>query len=93
MVTFAYLKQFPELRRAVIMDTVIPGIPPWDTVLANPYIWHFAFHSIPALPEKLVQREVRAYFDFFYDAISANTDAISEEARNRYTASYTNPWH
>lgn len=91
MVTFAYLKQFPGLRSAVILDTVIPGIPPWESVLANPYIWHFAFHSIPALPEKLVQNDVRAYFDFFYDAVSADPEAIPETARTRYAASYTRP--
>ncbi|WP_283276863.1 alpha/beta hydrolase [Rhodococcus sp. IEGM 1381] len=91
MVTFAYLKQFLTLRSAIIMDTVIPGIPPWESALTNPYIWHFAFHSIPALPEKLVQNNVRSYFDYFYDAISANPEAIPEPARNRYAASYTDP--
>jgi pimeloyl-ACP methyl ester carboxylesterase len=91
MVAFAYLKRFLNLRSAVIMDTVIPGIPPWESVLANPYIWHFAFHAIPALPEKLVQNNVRAYFDYFYDAISANPEAIPGPARNRYAASYTDP--
>ncbi|WP_415975055.1 alpha/beta fold hydrolase [Rhodococcus sp. 077-4] len=60
-------------------------------MLTNPYIWHFAFHSIPALPEKLAQNNIRAYFDYCYDAISANPEAIPEPARNRYTASYTDP--
>lgn len=91
MVGFAYLKQFPTLRSAIIMDTAIPGIPPWESVLTNPYIWHFAFHSIPALPEKLAQNNVRAYFDYFYDAISADPGAIPESARSRYAASYAAP--
>ena len=55
MVTYAYLRAFPDLRQSVIMDVVIPGRHPWEQVLANPYLWHFAFHSIPELPERLVQ--------------------------------------
>jgi pimeloyl-ACP methyl ester carboxylesterase len=91
MIAFAYLKQFSNLRRAVIMDTVMPGIPPWQRVLANPHIWHFAFSQCPNLPEELVKWNVRAYFDYFYDGISARKTAISYEARSRYAASYSSP--
>ena len=53
MVAYAYLRWFTDLDRLVIMDTVSPGVDPWDDVLRNPYIWHFAMHSIAALPEHL----------------------------------------
>jgi pimeloyl-ACP methyl ester carboxylesterase len=89
MITFAYLKQFSSLRCAVIMDTVIPGISPWDRVLSNPYLWHFAFHNIPNLPETLVRDNIGAYFDYFYEAISAKPDLISAESRERYVQSYS----
>jgi pimeloyl-ACP methyl ester carboxylesterase len=88
MVAFACAKRFAGLRGVVIMNTVVPGIQPWERVLANPYIWHFAFHSIPGLPEELVHDHVRTYFDYFYDAISVNPDAIPDTARERYTAGY-----
>ena len=82
-VVFSFLTSFPDdLRRAVIMDVVIPGISPWEDVLRNPYIWHFAFHSIPKLPETLVQGKEGAYFDFFFDAISGRVGAISPDARS-----------
>jgi pimeloyl-ACP methyl ester carboxylesterase len=61
MVAYAYLRAFRDLRRAVIMDTVIPGVNPWDEVLRNPYLWHFAMHQIPELPERLVQGHQREY--------------------------------
>src|ERR1019366_7475235 len=77
MVTYAYLRTFPDLRLAAIMDVVIPGIDPWEQVLANPYLWHFAFHSIPELPERLVQGHQGEYFDYFYDAISADPSKIT----------------
>jgi pimeloyl-ACP methyl ester carboxylesterase len=88
MVTYAYLRTFSDLRRAVIMDVVIPGIDPWEQVLRNPYLWHFAFHSIPELPEKLVQGHQGEYFDYFYDAISADPSKITAEARAVYAQAY-----
>jgi len=48
MVTYAYLRTFPDLMQSVIMDVVIPGIDPWEQVLANPYIWHFASTRSPS---------------------------------------------
>jgi pimeloyl-ACP methyl ester carboxylesterase len=88
MVTYAYLRMFPNLSHSVIMDVVIPGIRPWEEVLANPYLWHFAFHSIPKLPEQLVQGHQRQYFDYFYDAISADPSKITADARAVYTQAY-----
>jgi len=91
-VVFAFLTSFPnDLRRAVIMDVVIPGISPWDEVLRNPQIWHFAFHSIPQLPETLVHGKEGPYFDFFFDAISGRPDAILREARAAYAEAYSTP--
>jgi pimeloyl-ACP methyl ester carboxylesterase len=42
MITYAYLRAYPDIERAVIMDVVIPGVDPWEAVVRNPYIWHFA---------------------------------------------------
>ena len=88
MVTYAYLRMFRDLKRAVIMDVVLPGIDPWEEVLRNPYLWHFAFHAIPELPERLVQAHQSEYFDYFYNAISANPSRITAEARAIYAAAY-----
>jgi pimeloyl-ACP methyl ester carboxylesterase len=88
MVTYAYARMFSDLARSVIMDVVIPGIDPWEEVLRNPYLWHFAFHSIPQLPEALVQGHQREYFDFFYDAISADPSKITADARAVYAQAY-----
>ncbi|HEV7652307.1 MAG TPA: alpha/beta hydrolase [Actinophytocola sp.] len=88
MITYAYLCAYPDLARAVIMDVVIPGLDPWEQVLANPYLWHFAFHAIPELPETLVDGHQRAYFDYYYDILSADPATITEEARDEYAAAY-----
>ncbi|WP_432986263.1 alpha/beta fold hydrolase [Dactylosporangium sp. CA-233914] len=92
MVAFAYLRAFGgELRRAVIMNTVVPGVPPWEEVRRNPYIWHFGLHAVPGLPELLVAGRERAYFDYFYDVLSATPGAVPDDARADYAAAYATP--
>jgi len=88
MVTYAYLRTFTDLGRSVIMDVVIPGIDPWEQVLRNPHLWHFAFHSIPELPETLVRGHQGKYFDYFYDTISAAPSKITPEVRAVHAQAY-----
>lgn len=91
-VAYAYLRRYSaELEAAVVMDVVIPGISPWEDVIRNPAIWHFAFHAVPRLPELLVGGRQRAYFDFFYDALAKYPDRISSQARARYAEAYARP--
>lgn len=89
MIVYSYLRLYGDLARAVIMDVVIPGLDPWDEVLRNPYIWHFALHALPRLPETLVRGRQAAYFDFFYDILAADPARISAGARAAYVAAYT----
>jgi pimeloyl-ACP methyl ester carboxylesterase len=88
MITYAYLCAYPDLARAVIMDVAIPGLDPWDRVLANPYIWHFGFHAVPDLPETLVDGNQRAYFDYYYDILSADPASITADVRDAFAAAY-----
>lgn len=88
-IAFSMLRNCPEvLAGAVIMSVAVPGVAPWDSVIRNPRIWHFAFHDVPALPEKLVAGNQRAYFDFFFDVLSKRKSMITSEARDRYAAAY-----
>lgn len=89
MVAYAYLRAYDDLDRCVIMDVVIPGLDPWEEVLRNPYIWHFGLHAVPELPERLVQHRQADYFDFFYNAISADPAKITPEARATYVEAYS----
>jgi pimeloyl-ACP methyl ester carboxylesterase len=88
MVAFAYLRRHRDLGRAVVMDTVLPGLDPWEAVRTSPYIWHFGLHAVPALPEHLVRGRERAYFDYFYDVLAADADKITDEARDAYAEAY-----
>jgi pimeloyl-ACP methyl ester carboxylesterase len=76
---------------AVVMNTVLPGIDPWDALLADPRVWHFAFHNAPALPELLVAGHQRAYFDFFTNMLVGNKAAVSERHRATFAQAYERP--
>jgi len=91
MVAYAYIKAYPDdLKSAVIMNTVVPGVEPWTTVISNPYIWHFALHSVPELPEQLVVGREALYFDFFSDFL-AGPKGVSADLRDRFTHAYMRP--
>jgi pimeloyl-ACP methyl ester carboxylesterase len=91
-VAFSYLHEYPnKLRAAVILDVVIPGLRPWDEVLRNPYLWHFAFHSIPRLPEIVVTGKEKEYFEYFYNAIAAHPERITPQAKEAYIQAYSRP--
>jgi hypothetical protein len=70
------------------MNTVLPGIEPWSKILADPRIWHFAFHNIPQLPETLEDGHQREYFDFFTDVLAGNPKAITDTMRDAFTEAY-----
>ena len=89
---YAYLHAYPgELRRAIIMNVAVPGIDPWSEVRRNPYIWHFGFHAVPGLPEELVAGKQDTYFDYFYNVLLSNKDAIDRTTRNAYAEAYASP--
>jgi pimeloyl-ACP methyl ester carboxylesterase len=91
MVTYAYLRAFPDLARAVIMDVPVPGVDPWDDFVRAPFLWHFALHAVPALPERLVAGQQDAYFGYFYDLLSATPGIPSAAARREQAAAYAAP--
>ena len=44
MVAYAYAARYPDKTvKLVVMDAPVPGIPPWDTIVRLPALWHFDF--------------------------------------------------
>ena len=92
MVAYAAARDHGQrISGAVVANTVIPGIDPWAEVLANPHIWHFAFHAIPELPEKLVTGHQREYFDYFIGMLVGNKRAVTPELRDVFARAYERP--
>ena len=89
MVAYAYLRQYTDIARAVIMDIVIPGVDPWEEFLRQPFLWHFAFHAIPGLPEHLVRDRQAEYFEYFYNVLAADPARLDPAARHMYAEAYT----
>jgi pimeloyl-ACP methyl ester carboxylesterase len=91
-IVYAYLKAYPgELGSAVILNVAVPGVDPWSEIESNPHVWHFGFHAVSELPERLVARREAEYFAFFYDALSARPGAVAAFARQRYAEAYRRP--
>ena len=91
MTAYSFIKQFPEkLLKAIIMNTAIPGVDPWEQVKRNPYIWHFALYGVPALPEAVFAGRQRILFDYFYNTLSFNKQAIDDDKRDVYANAYSN---
>lgn len=89
MIAYAFARAHGGIARAVIMNVVLPGVDPWDELVRNPAVWHFALHAVPQLPERLVQGRQAAYFDHFFDSLAADPAKITAEARRAHTEAYT----
>jgi pimeloyl-ACP methyl ester carboxylesterase len=89
MIAFACARDHgARIDGAVVMNTVIPGLDPWQKILSDPRIWHFAFHLLPELPETLVAGHERAYFDFFYNVMASDPQHLPDARRDAYARGY-----
>ncbi len=82
-VAYPYAALFgDEVRRLVLMDAGIPGITLPEALSTAPdrawRTWHFAFHSLPDLPEMLIAGRERAYLDWFLRRKTANPETFSD---------------
>lgn len=92
MIAFAAARDHADrIAGAVVMNTVIPGVEPWSKVIADPRIWHFAFHAVPGLPETMVGGRERPYFDFFIDFLAGDKEKVTASMREAFVAAYARP--
>jgi len=90
MVGFALAAQYSaRITRWVVIDSPLPGIGNWDTIIRNPLLWHFDFRGHDE--ERLVQGRERIYLDRFWNELSGNPKAIDEYTRQHYAALYARP--
>jgi pimeloyl-ACP methyl ester carboxylesterase len=93
MVTYAFLRSYPEATRGVmILDVGLPGLAPWDEDKANPRLWHFEFLQTPNLPEQLIAGRQFIYFrEGMFDRFALNSKAIADADVAHYANSYGAP--
>jgi len=87
MVAYAYAARYPEkTEKLVVMDAPVPGIPPWDSIVRLPALWHFDFGGPDA--ERLVAGRERIYLDRFWNEFAGDRTKIDEATRQHYAKLY-----
>jgi len=90
MVAYAYAARYPDkTEKLVVMDAPVPGIPPWDTIVRDPRLWHFDFGG-PDM-ERLVQGRERIYLDRFWNEFAGTPSKVDEATRQHYAQLYARP--
>jgi pimeloyl-ACP methyl ester carboxylesterase len=90
MVAYAYAARYPDKTdKLVVMDAPVPGIPPWDTIVRSPQLWHFDFGG-PDM-ERLVKGRERIYLDRFWNDFAGDPTKIDEATREHYATLYALP--
>jgi pimeloyl-ACP methyl ester carboxylesterase len=80
MVTYAFVRRYPELLRgATILDVPIPGLEGWKEAMASPAVWHVGFMQVPGLAEKLVTGRQADYLSYFF-----NFGKFSQSEKDHY---------
>ena len=90
MVAYAYAASFPDkVDKLVVMDAPLPGIAPWEKIIASPRLWHFNFAGPDA--ERLVAGRERIYIDRFWNEFAGNPARVDEATRRYYARLYAQP--
>lgn len=90
MVAYAYAARYRDkTEKLIVMDAPVPGIPPWDTIVRLPVLWHFDFGGPDA--ERLVAGRERIYLDRFWNEFAGDRSRIDEATRQHYAEIYARP--
>ena len=79
-VAFYMATKYPEsVQKLVLLDSVVPGIAPWEDLTKDPRLWHWNFYSIPDLPEALIEGKENLYFSWFLRSFAVNGAAVEKQ--------------
>ncbi|WP_211235004.1 alpha/beta fold hydrolase [Azohydromonas australica] len=90
MVAYAYAASYPDKTATlVVMDALVPGVPPWEQIVRLPLLWHFDFGGKDAL--RLVRGRERIYLDRFWNDFAGDPRKVDEGTRAHYARLYARP--
>ncbi|WP_250634420.1 alpha/beta fold hydrolase [Pinirhizobacter soli] len=90
MVAYAYAARYQDkTSRLVVIDSPVPGIPPWNQIERMPALWHFNFGGPDA--ERLVAGRERIYLDRFWNEFAGDPSKVDEATRRHYAEIYARP--
>lgn len=90
MVVYAYARMYEKNTAGIaLLDAPLPGTPDTDLMVKMPFLWHFALHRIPRVPEKIIHTHEFTYFKkSFFNRFTRNKTAITDEDIRRYANAY-----
>ncbi|MEV5303092.1 alpha/beta fold hydrolase [Amycolatopsis methanolica] len=79
-----------HLYRVALLDAGIPGVTLPETIPTDPdrawKTWHFAFHTVPDLPEVLLAGRERDYVGWFLTAKALSPETFDDAELDHYAA-------
>lgn len=78
-----------RVRRLMLSEALLAGLPGAEDFLAHGPPWWFAFHQVPELAERVLVGNEGTYLDWFYVHHTYQQRGIRPEARDEYVAAYT----
>ena len=93
MIAYAYARLYPsETRGVAILDGPLPGTANTDLMVKMPFLWHFTFHRLPKLPERLIGGREYTYFKrAFFLRFAKNKQAMTDADMHHYASAYHMP--
>ena len=93
-VAYAFSRLHPRSTSSLlIMETLIPGIEPFQHLDIDVPLWHGEFHMIPDLPEALVADRQAIYFRHFFNVGTNDNRVITDADVEHYANAYRDPDH
>jgi pimeloyl-ACP methyl ester carboxylesterase len=78
-----------RVRRLVVMESVLPGLPVGGGISAQGQPWWFGFHAVPGLAERVLEGHEADYIDWFLTAHSASGHGVPRPQRDAFVAANT----
>ena len=92
MIAYAYAQAYrDEVSHLVVVDAPLPGTAVFDSLRADPRVWHFAFHGARDVAELLVAGREREYLQAFFNARIFDPSAIGDADLEIYASAYAAP--
>ena len=91
-IAYTYAATYPDaVQQLVVLDGTIPGLVPEQAFQFSPNqpTWQFVFHTVPDLPEQLVEGRERLYLSWFFAHKAYQKDAIAQEDIDEYVRHYS----
>ena len=93
IVAYTFGRAFPDDARGIMLiENPLPGIAPWDQIVADPKVWHINFHLTERVPELLISGREADYFRMqFFDVGLSDPRAVDDRKLRRYACAYGTP--